>query len=35
MTEFSNFEIMDIIKDMKLDHYFGGIHSKTNDEKNY
>ena len=28
MNELSNFELMDIIKDMKLDYHFGGIHSK-------
>jgi hypothetical protein len=28
MNELSNFEIIDIIKDMKLDYHFGGIHSK-------
>ena len=28
MNELSNFEIIDIIKDMKLDQYFGGIFNK-------
>lgn len=28
MNELSNFELMDIIKEMKLDYHFGGIHSK-------
>ena len=28
MNELSNFEIIDLIKDMKLDYHFGGIHSK-------
>ena len=28
MNELSNFELMDIIKDMKLDYHFGGVFSK-------
>ena len=28
MNELSNFELMDIIKDMKLDYHFGGVYSK-------
>jgi hypothetical protein len=28
MNELSNFEIMDIIKDMNLDYHFGGVYSK-------
>ena len=28
MNELSNFEIIDIIKEMKLDYHFGGVYSK-------
>jgi hypothetical protein len=28
MNELSNFELIDIIKDMKLDYHFGGVYSK-------
>ena len=28
MNELSNFQLMDLIKDKKLDYYFGGVHSK-------
>ena len=28
MNELSNFELMDIIQDMKLDYHFGGVYSK-------
>ena len=28
MNELSNFQLLDIIKDKKLDYYFGGIYSK-------
>lgn len=28
MNELSNFDLIDIIKDMKLDKHFGGVHSK-------
>ena len=27
-NELSNFDIIDIIKDLKLDHCFGGVYSK-------
>ena len=28
MNELSNFDLIDIIKDMKLDKHFGGVYSK-------
>jgi hypothetical protein len=28
MNELSNFELIDLIKDMKLDYHFGGVYSK-------
>ena len=28
MNELSNFELIDLIKDMKLDYHFGGVFSK-------
>jgi hypothetical protein len=29
MNELSNFEIMDLIKDINLDYHFGGVYSKN------